>query len=80
MERKLDGIALISFATLLYCISEKLSLYLDMIGMGFAIPWSLVALMIGVSGLVLVFKNEDSKQWLWLILPMILAVYILFTA
>lgn len=76
MEKKLDGIALISFATLLYCLSGKLSEYIARIGIGATLPWALLSLLIGVAGLVLVFKDKagDSKL-VWLIIPILLAVY-----
>ena len=78
MEKKLDGIALISFATLLYCLSGKLSDFIVLIGIGFTIPWALIALLIGVVGLVLVFKDKTKSTGLvWLIIPIIFAVYVM---
>ena len=78
MEKKLDGIALISFATLLYCLSGNLSDFIVLIGIGLAIPWALIALLIGVVGLVLVFKDKTKSTGLvWLIIPIIFAVYLL---
>ena len=61
MEKKLDGIALISFATLLYCLSGKLSDFIVLIGIGLTIPWALITLLIGVAGLVLVFKDKTES-------------------
>lgn len=78
MERKLDGIALISFATLLHCLSGELSVFAARIGIGFTIPWALITLLIGVVGLVLVFKNKnESIGLIWLIIPIILAAYLM---
>ena len=78
MEKELDGIALISFATLLYCLSGKLSDFIVLIGIGFTIPWALIALLIGVVGLVLVFKDKTKSTGLvWLIIPIIFAVYLM---
>ena len=78
MEKKLDGIALISFATLLYCLSGTLSDFIVLIGIGFTIPWALIALLIGVVGLVLVFKDKtESTGLVWLIIPIIFAVYVM---
>ena len=77
MERKLDGIALISFAALLCCLSGKLSAFIALIGIGFAIPWALIALLLGIAGLILVFKDQESTKLIWLIIPTILAVYLL---
>lgn len=78
MEKKLDGIALISFATLLYCLSGKLSDFIVLIGIGLTIPWALITLLIGVVGLVLVFKEKtESVGVIWLIIPIIFAVYLL---
>lgn len=78
MEKKLDWIALISFATLLYCLSGKLSDFIVLIGIGFTIPWALIALLIGVVGLVLVFKDKTKSTGLvWLIIPIIFAVYVM---
>lgn len=78
MEKKLDGIALISFATLLYCLSGKLSDFIVLIGIGLTIPWALIALLIGVVGLVLVFKDKTKSTGLvWLIIPIIFAVYLM---
>ena len=78
MEKKLDGIALISFATLLYRLSGKLSDFIVLIGIGFTIPWALIALLIGVVGLVLVFKDKTKSTGLvWLIIPIIFAVYVM---
>ena len=78
MEKKLDGIALISFATLLYCLSGKLSDFIVLIGIGLTIPWALIALLIGVVGLVLVFKDKTKSTGLvWLIIPIIFAVYVM---
>ena len=76
MERKLDGIALIAFAVLLCCLSEKLSAFIALIGIGLAIPWALITLLLGIAGLVLVFKDKDSTKLIWLIIPIILAVYL----
>ena len=78
MEKKLDGIALISFATLLYCLSGKLSDFIVLLGVGLTIPWALITLLIGVAGLVLVFKDKTkSTGAIWLIIPIIFAVYLL---
>ena len=78
MEKKLDGIALISFATLLYCLSGKLSDFIVLIGIGLTIPWALITLLIGVVGLVLVFKDKTKSTGLvWLIIPIIFAVYVM---
>ena len=78
MEKKLDGIALISFATLLYCLSGKLSDFIVLLGVGLTIPWALIALLIGVVGLVLVFKDKTKSTGLvWLIIPIIFAVYVM---
>ena len=78
MEKKLDGIALISFATLLYCLSGKLSDFIVLIGIGLTIPWALITLLIGVAGLVLVFKDKTKSTGLvWLIIPIIFAVYLM---
>ena len=78
MEKKLDGIALISFATLLYCLSGKLSDFIVLMGIGLTIPWALITLLIGVAGLVLVFKDKtESVGVIWLIIPIIFAVYLL---
>ena len=78
MEKKLDGIALISFATLLYCLSGKLSDFIVLIGIGLTIPWALITLLIGVAGLVLVFKDKTKSTGLvWLIIPIIFAVYVM---
>lgn len=78
MEKKLDGIALISFATLLYCLSGKLSDFIVLLGVGLTIPWALITLLIGVAGLVLVFKDKtESAGAIWLIIPIIFAVYLL---
>ena len=78
MEKKLDGIALISFATLLYCLSGKLSDFIVLLGVGLTIPWALITVLIGVAGLVLVFKDKtESAGAIWLIIPIIFAVYLL---
>ena len=78
MERKLNGIALISFAILLYCLSGEFSAFIAHIGIGLAIPWALIALLIGVAGLILVFKDKsESARWIWWIIPIIFAVYLI---
>lgn len=78
MERKLNGIALISFAVLLYCLSGELSGFIAHIGIGLTIPWALIALLIGVAGLILVFKDKsESARWVWWIIPIIFAVYLI---
>lgn len=65
MEKKLNGIALLLFALLFDLCSETFQAYLYDWGIGVAVPWDLIALFIGIAGLVWVFcshKKEESNS------------------
>ena len=61
MEKKLNGIALLLFALLFYLCSEVLQSYLYHWGIGVAVPWAVIALFIGIAGLVLTFCGNQGK-------------------
>lgn len=62
MEKKLNGIALLLFALLFYLCSEVLQVYLYNLGIGVSVSWAVIALLIGIIGLVLVFCSNKKKQ------------------
>lgn len=61
MEKKLNGIALVLFALLFYLCSEAFQGYLYKWGIGVTFPWAVIALLIGIAGLVLVFRRNTEK-------------------
>ena len=60
MDKRLRGIGLILFAILFYQISDVFQGYLWELHIGIAVPWAVIALLIGVVGLILVF--HDKKE------------------
>ena len=58
MSHPFRGLALIAFAILFYDISGALQEALWRWHIGISIPWALIALGIGVAGLILTFKGS----------------------
>ena len=59
MERRLKGIALIAFGLLFYAVSGELQEYLWAWHIGLAVPWGVIALILGIAGLVMsLTKNK----------------------
>lgn len=52
---------LLLFALLFYLCSEVFQSYLYNWGIGVSVPWAVIALLIGIIGLVLVFSSNKEK-------------------
>ena len=63
MEQKLNGIALILFAILFYLVSHIIQEYMWEWDIGVTVPWGIIALLIGIVGMVITFYKKQSKQW-----------------
>ena len=61
MEKKLNGIALLLFALLVYLCSGAFQAYLYDWGIGVAVPWAVIAFLIGIAGLALVFCRGKKR-------------------
>ena len=62
MKQKLNGIALILFAILLYMSSSEIQdcLWRNW-GFGVTIPWFLITLIMGIVGLILTLKKQNDN-------------------
>ena len=61
MENQLHGIAVLLFTLLFYLCSSEFQAYLYHLGIGVAVPWGVLALLIGIAGLVWVFRGNPKK-------------------
>ena len=61
MEKKLNGIALLLFAILFYLCSAVYQAHLYYWRIGVAVPWAIIASLIGIVGLVMVFCKNKKK-------------------
>lgn len=60
MKKQLQGISLLLAALLFYQVSDAFQAYLWSWGIGVTMPWALIAVLIGISGLVLVFSENET--------------------